>query len=1187
MGLFDNFFKSKSPPSDDNSVETGAPREDPAKHSDAAARNTPHRADPSAFLHPKSFVPRGVGPLGAPAKSGASSGVRKPGGAPAPTPAEEIVLTLGDVLSRIPTHYLKAGQHDPKREMRFSINDLSSDIARGRAAVPLSRIAELMPDIFVRGISRDEDTEVRLPLQKLVEQIGLLRSRPLGYSSDKSGLPPAGATRLTLPAPDAKAHFPEPMMEVAEPARDTLSDLLVPVEPVFELKPSAPPSLEPIVELKPVATPVAEPLSRGLSAPPENPAPSVPPVLSPEAPPASRAPVSDSTEALVTTTPLQSPPDQTPDSMTVPSEELPSPRPAEIAPPIVALPSPMTQTPVEIPGEPVVPPVPAGAPPALPLFQESMSPEPVEAIEAGDEQIELSLAAILRQCPPEIVVGELPTVPEEVTITLPFAPIDRQLVMGHVEISAVRFVAALPFPYQKYFSARMGVKVPIPLEEVFQNLPSPVSPASREPAPPELPPSILAPIAPDAAVPPTETVAALPISIADAEPVAEKSLLPVSLEADRAPEIVPQDAAPLESPPSPALPHLDLPAFHLFMPPPPVIVADHSAPVSVAPAAAPELFGTPPLPEPIPEVLSPERLAEVTPAPAAIEVSTGDMIGEMVQSPLPQGDPEILEVAAKADSSPISRAPADIPEPEAVEAPESLVAENPVLSDLPVTNSNEQPEVTKADLDGATSTPPAEHTSSSVFDEATQIIPPPRMIRPFIVLPPPIFGFTPNPDVPISNVPISDELEEEEIERPRSEYTLPAEIREAVAPDREVPTQGPPNHTDAKSSASAGAEDLPHEAISPEPEPSVLPGIISIDFSRALVAPEEHEEARESPSVEIRDLPPLGPGEPAFADAPVPGSSVLSDAIAPAVVEMAPLVFELVPPSSDDRAVAPPAAKKPFEAPSGAITFIVEGRFAEPVPPPFAPPEPAAAPIEPAVMATTPTEAVPPPFLAPEPEPAPEPLLEPALGSPEERVADLEPVTDLEPVADLEAVADSEPVADLELVADAETVTLAVLAEAESVAPAPLLTLPRLMQEFSQGDVVLPPALPLQRFNQDALQALFMTEEHLDLTRISRLAAQLPGVHACVIATRDQACTGGTLPEGFDLAALLGLAPRVGEAAGRMPIGTLKHFTLYGERYSVSFFERNGLSLCAVHRPRSFVPGVREKLVAIADELSK
>ena len=113
-----------------------------------------------------------------------------------------------------------------------------------------------------------------------------------------------------------------------------------------------------------------------------------------------------------------------------------------------------------------------------------------------------------------------------------------------------------------------------------------------------------------------------------------------------------------------------------------------------------------------------------------------------------------------------------------------------------------------------------------------------------------------------------------------------------------------------------------------------------------------------------------------------------------------------------------------------------------------------------------------------------------------------------------------------------------------------------------------------------------MTEEVLDLQKISRLAAELPGVQACVIATRETAVTGGLLPEGFDVTALLGLAPRVGEAAGRLPIGALKHFTLYGEHYSVSFFERRGLCLCAVHRARSFVPGVREKLVALADELA-
>ena len=56
--------------------------------------------------------------------------------------------------------------------------------------------------------------------------------------------------------------------------------------------------------------------------------------------------------------------------------------------------------------------------------------------------------------------------------------------------------------------------------------------------------------------------------------------------------------------------------------------------------------------------------------------------------------------------------------------------------------------------------------------------------------------------------------------------------------------------------------------------------------------------------------------------------------------------------------------------------------------------------------------------------------------------------------------------------------------------------------------------------------------------------------------------------------------------AGRLPIGALKHFTLYAEGHSVSFFDRQGASLCVIHRTRSFIPGVREKLIIIADELS-
>jgi hypothetical protein len=132
-----------------------------------------------------------------------------------------------------------------------------------------------------------------------------------------------------------------------------------------------------------------------------------------------------------------------------------------------------------------------------------------------------------------------------------------------------------------------------------------------------------------------------------------------------------------------------------------------------------------------------------------------------------------------------------------------------------------------------------------------------------------------------------------------------------------------------------------------------------------------------------------------------------------------------------------------------------------------------------------------------------------------------------------------------------------------------------------------PPALPISRFDQHSLQSLFMTDEVLDLPKISRLAAALPGIQACIITARGETFSSGSLPEGFQLSALRGLSPQVGAAADRLPIGELKNFTLYGEQYSISFFERPTVCLCALHRARCFVPGVRERLVSVADELAK
>ena len=47
------------------------------------------------------------------------------------------------------------------------------------------------------------------------------------------------------------------------------------------------------------------------------------------------------------------------------------------------------------------------------------------------------------------------------------------------------------------------------------------------------------------------------------------------------------------------------------------------------------------------------------------------------------------------------------------------------------------------------------------------------------------------------------------------------------------------------------------------------------------------------------------------------------------------------------------------------------------------------------------------------------------------------------------------------------------------------------------------------------------------------------------------------------------------------------HVTLHVEDYSLSFFTRGEACVCAVHRARIFLPGVRERFAAVAEELAR
>ena len=298
MGLLDNLFKPKPDSGGEKSVENSGAEERSEAHAAPAA----HGASPkiSPFLAPKIYVPRSSVQIVPPARNHGQGDRKLAPVSEMPHAPKEIVLTLGDVYSRIPAHFLQKEKPDLHRELKFPADGLAADIARGRASVALSEIVAQCPDVFVSPADGIDGFRIRLPLQKLVEQISL--------------------------SPEVKA--------------------------------------------------------------------------------------------------------------------------AATATPVVA-------------ASPVI------APPVQPPPQTRTEPE-----STGDLQIHLSLAAILKRCPQEIIVRPLPPIADSVRVTFPFAPIERQLAAGQVEVSSLRFIAALPLELMKCFEAKAGVKVPLPLEEIFQNLPN-------------------------------------------------------------------------------------------------------------------------------------------------------------------------------------------------------------------------------------------------------------------------------------------------------------------------------------------------------------------------------------------------------------------------------------------------------------------------------------------------------------------------------------------------------------------------------------------------------------------------------------------------------------------------------------------------------------------------------------------
>ena len=135
------------------------------------------------------------------------------------------------------------------------------------------------------------------------------------------------------------------------------------------------------------------------------------------------------------------------------------------------------------------------------------------------------------------------------------------------------------------------------------------------------------------------------------------------------------------------------------------------------------------------------------------------------------------------------------------------------------------------------------------------------------------------------------------------------------------------------------------------------------------------------------------------------------------------------------------------------------------------------------------------------------------------------------------------------------------------------------------------PSRRIEVVDQDALQAVFMTEEMLSVDRVVELCGALPGIKSCVLAHGAAVLAAYSVPESIDLVSLsahaLEMLAAMRQSAAQMGVGAVPAVTIHAEKGPITFFHQDDLCLLVMHKDRGFVPGVREKLQKVVEHLAQ
>lgn len=220
-------------------------------------------------------APEGPGDVRGLGAIAAAVGVRRQDGMP-----EEFVLSLGELMARVPEKFMWLGKHDESRMVRIAAADIAPVLARGRAEISLARLVALAPDVFRWERGETDDPQIRLPIQKLLQQIGDYAASQPEKSAEQMPMPEIRGSHPAMPeaaepAEIIASHLPSIRWDGTHVANQTASvpsvdlisspERLAPVEEeigiLVEMKP--PPETEataPVVKLEPRPLPEAAPV---------------------------------------------------------------------------------------------------------------------------------------------------------------------------------------------------------------------------------------------------------------------------------------------------------------------------------------------------------------------------------------------------------------------------------------------------------------------------------------------------------------------------------------------------------------------------------------------------------------------------------------------------------------------------------------------------------------------------------------------------------------------------------------------------------------------------------------------------------------------------------------------------------------------------------------------------------------